>query len=160
MIRQSGVPWLWLSVLVSILDIFIKFLIMKNMNYGWLGRVEILPFFSLLYVHNYGAAFGFLSDQSGWQRWLFVSITFIIIGILIYWMRFFVLQKYSSIAYALIIGGALGNLFDRICYGFVVDYLYLYWRNYHWPAFNLADAIICVGTAMVIFENFYKKNKN
>ena len=76
-LKQSGVRWLWLAILVFIADIGIKLVVMDNMGYGWANRIEVLPFFSLLYVHNYGAAFSFLSDQAGWQRWLFTGIAFV-----------------------------------------------------------------------------------
>lgn len=77
-LKQSGLRWLWLALLVFIADITIKLIVMDNMGYGWANRIEVLPFFNLLYVHNYGAAFSFLSDQEGWQRWLFTGIAFVV----------------------------------------------------------------------------------
>lgn len=79
-LKQSGLRWLWLALLVFIADITIKLIVMDNMGYGWANRIEVLPFFNLLYVHNYGAAFSFLSDQEGWQRWLFTGIAFVVTG--------------------------------------------------------------------------------
>ncbi len=81
-LKQSGVRWLWLALLVFVADIAIKLVVMNSMGYGWENRIEILPFFNLLYVHNYGAAFSFLSDQAGWQRWLFTGIAFAVVGLL------------------------------------------------------------------------------
>lgn len=157
-LKQSGVCWLWLALLVFIADIGIKFVVMNSMGFGWENRIEILPFFNLLYVHNYGAAFSFLSDQAGWQRWAFTAVAFGVVAMLIYWMRRLpALEKWNNIAYALIIGGAIGNVFDRLVHGFVVDYLDLYWGNHHWPAFNLADSAICIGAAMIILDSFRKK---
>ncbi len=157
-LTQSGIRWLWLAVLVFIADIAIKLVVMNKMGYGWENRVEVLPFFNLLYVHNYGAAFSFLSDEEGWQRWLFTAIAFIVTGMLSYWMsKLPAKEKWNNIAYALIIGGAVGNVFDRVVHGFVVDYLDVYWRSYHWPAFNLADSAICIGAAMIILDAFRKK---
>ena len=157
-LKQSGVRWLWLAVLVFIADIGIKFLVMDKIGYGWDHRIEILPFFNLLYVHNYGAAFSFLSDQEGWQRWLFSAIAFGVTGLLTYWMsKLPATEKWNNIAYALIIGGAVGNVFDRIVHGFVVDYLDFFWGSHHWPAFNLADSTICIGAAMIILDGFRKK---
>ncbi|WP_428771512.1 signal peptidase II [Vibrio sp.] len=156
-LTKSGVRWLWLAVLIFLADIGIKFVVMNNMGFGWQNRIEVLPFFNLLYVHNYGAAFSFLSDQAGWQRWLFTGIAFVVSGMLIYWMRKLPSSdKWNNIAYAAIIGGAVGNVFDRLVHGFVVDYLDFYWGNYHWPAFNLADSAIFIGAAMIILDGFRK----
>ncbi len=86
-LKQSGVRWLWLAALVFILDIGSKLLVMSTMEYGWPNRIELLPFFNLLYVHNYGAAFSFLSDAGGWQRWLFTAIALAVCSLLVFWMR-------------------------------------------------------------------------
>ncbi|MCF7362959.1 MULTISPECIES: signal peptidase II [Vibrio] len=159
-LKQSGVRWLWLALLVFVADIGIKLVVMNGMGYGWENRIEILPFFNLLYVHNYGAAFSFLSDQAGWQRWFFTAIAFVVTGLLAFWMRRLpASDKWNNIAYALIIGGAVGNVFDRVVHGFVVDYLDFYWGNYHWPAFNLADSAICIGAAMIILDSFRSSKK-
>jgi signal peptidase II len=159
-LKKSGVRWLWLAALVFVADIGIKLLVMNNMGYGWSNRIEVLPFFNLLYVHNYGAAFSFLSDQAGWQRWLFTAIAFGVSSMLVYWMRQLPSNaRWSNIAYAAIIGGALGNVFDRILHGFVVDYLDFYWGTYHWPAFNIADMAIVTGAAMIILESVFSKDE-
>lgn len=159
-LKQSGVRWLWLALLVFVADIGIKLVVMNSMGYGWENRIEVLPFFNLLYVHNYGAAFSFLSDQAGWQRWLFTGIAFAVVGLLAFWMRRLpVSDKWNNIAYALIIGGAVGNVFDRVVHGFVVDYLDVFWGNYHWPAFNLADSAICIGAVMIIMDGFRPKKQ-
>jgi len=160
-LKQSGVRWLWLALLVFIADIGIKLAVMNGMGYGWENRIEILPFFNLLYVHNYGAAFSFLSDQAGWQRWFFTAIAFAVTALLTFWMRRSpASEKWNNIAYALIIGGAVGNVFDRVVHGFVVDYLDFYWGTYHWPAFNLADSTICIGAAMIILDGFRGNKKS
>ncbi|EPS3423673.1 signal peptidase II [Vibrio fluvialis] len=159
-LKQSGVRWLWLALLVFVADIAIKLVVMNSMGYGWENRIEILPFFNLLYVHNYGAAFSFLSDQAGWQRWLFTGIAFAVVGLLAFSMRRLPSSdKWNNMAYALIIGGAVGNVFDRVVHGFVVDYLDFYWGTYHWPAFNLADSAICIGAAMIILDGFRGKKQ-
>ncbi|MCK6264871.1 signal peptidase II [Vibrio sp. ZSDE26] len=160
-LKQSGVRWLSLAIVIFFADIGIKFVVLEHMGYGWANRIEVLPFFNLLHVHNYGAAFSFLADQPGWQRWFFSTIAFIVTGMLIYWMsKLPSTEKWNNIAYAMIIGGAVGNVFDRIVHGFVVDYLDFYWGNYHWPAFNLADMAICIGAAMIILDGFRKKEKS
>jgi signal peptidase II len=159
-LKQSGIRWLLLAVLVFIIDIGSKFLVMNTMDYGWPNRIEILPFFNLLYVHNYGAAFSFLNDAGGWQRWLFAAIALGVSGLLAFWMRRTPLQnRLANSAYALIIGGALGNLFDRLYHGFVVDFLDFYAGTYHWPAFNIADTAICIGAALIILEGFIADKK-
>ncbi|USD64835.1 signal peptidase II [Vibrio sp. SCSIO 43136] len=160
-LKQSGVRWLWLATLIFVADIAIKLVVMDSMEYGWHGRIEVLPFFNLLYVHNYGAAFSFLSDQAGWQRWFFTGIAFVVCALLTHWMsKLPAAEKWNNIAYALIIGGATGNVFDRIVHGFVVDYLDFFIGDHHWPAFNLADAAICIGAAMIIFDGFRRPKKD
>jgi signal peptidase II len=160
LLKESGLRWLWLAGLVFMADISIKLFVMKEMTYGWANRIEVLPFFNFLYAHNYGAAFSFLSDQAGWQRWFFTGIAIAVCGLLAYWMRKAPqTDKLNNIAYALIIGGAIGNVFDRLVHGFVVDYLDFYWGNYHWPAFNLADAAICIGAGLIILDGFRSNKK-
>ena len=159
-LKRSGVRWLWLAALVFIIDIASKLSVMNSMEYGWPNRIELLPFFNLLYVHNYGAAFSFLSDAGGWQRWLFTAIALGVCGMLTYWMRKLpATHKLANVSYALIIGGALGNLFDRLYHGFVVDFLDFYVGNYHWPAFNIADMAICIGAGLIILEGFLSDRK-
>ncbi|MDO6704770.1 signal peptidase II [Photobacterium sp. 1_MG-2023] len=154
-LKQSGIRWLWLAVLVFAIDIGSKLLVMDTMGYGWPNRIEVLPFFNLLYVHNYGAAFSFLSDASGWQRWLFTAIALGVTALLLVWMRRTpATNRIANPAYALIIGGALGNLFDRLYHGYVVDFLDFYIGKHHWPAFNIADSAICIGAGMIILEGF------
>ncbi|MGF1738172.1 MULTISPECIES: signal peptidase II [Photobacterium] len=154
-LKQSGVRWLWLATLVFVIDIASKLLVMNTMEYGWPNRIELLPFFNLLYVHNTGAAFSFLSDAGGWQRWLFAAIALGVCAMLVFWMRKLpASQKLANVSYALIIGGALGNLFDRLYHGFVVDFLDFYVGTYHWPAFNIADMGICIGAGLIILEGF------
>ncbi len=155
-LKQSGLRWLWLAAVLFVVDIAVKYVVMNNMDYGWGGRIEILPFFNLLYVHNYGAAFSFLGDQSGWQRYLFTGLAFVFSLVLMTWMR--KLPKSSvwlNVAYASVIGGALGNAYDRVIHGYVVDFLDFYWGSYHWPAFNIADMAIVIGAAMIILDGFF-----
>ncbi|AMG31092.1 lipoprotein signal peptidase [Grimontia hollisae] len=158
--KQSGLRWLWLALLVFVLDIGSKLLVMNTMGYGWPNRIEILPFFNLLYVHNYGAAFSFLSDAGGWQRWFFAIIALSVSGLLMYWMRSTpASNRILNIAYALVIGGAIGNLFDRLVHGFVVDFLDFYLGSNHWPAFNLADTAIVVGAGLIVLESVIASKK-
>ncbi len=154
-LKQSGLRWLWLAVTVFVIDIASKLYVMDNMGYGWEHRIEVLPFFNFLYVHNYGAAFSFLSDAGGWQRWAFSAIAFGVCSMLMFWMRRAPAQQaLVNSAYALVIGGALGNVFDRMVHGYVVDFLDFYVGNYHWPAFNIADSAICIGAVLIIIDSF------
>ncbi|CZF84788.1 Lipoprotein signal peptidase [Grimontia celer] len=158
--KQSGLRWLWLALLVFVLDIGSKLLVMNTMGYGWSNRIEILPFFNLLYVHNYGAAFSFLSDAGGWQRWFFAAIALGVSGMLVYWMRSTpASNRILNIAYALVIGGAIGNLFDRLVHGYVVDFLDFYIGNNHWPAFNFADTAIVIGAGLIVLESIIASKK-
>ncbi len=157
-IKQSGLRWLWLAVLIFIADIVVKYAVMHNMGYGWEHRIEITSFFNLLYVHNHGAAFSFLSDQGGWQRWLFTLLAFGFSVLLMVWLRRQPRQMlWSNLAYVSIIGGAIGNAFDRMVHGYVIDYLDFYWGSYHWPAFNIADIAIVVGAIMMVLEGLISK---
>ncbi|MGY3915406.1 signal peptidase II [Aeromonas australiensis] len=152
--HKSGLRWLWLAVLAFVLDQASKLAVVELLPFGYPG-VEITPFFNLVHVYNKGAAFSFLADQGGWQRWFFAVLAFAICGLLIHWLRKqSVTERWSGIAYSLIIGGALGNVFDRLVLGHVVDFLDFYWGRAHWPAFNLADSFIFIGAAMIVLEGF------
>ena len=157
--KQSGVRWLWLALVVVILDQLAKLAILDGLPYGGPG-INVLPFFNIVHVYNTGAAFSFLAHQGGWQRWFFALLAFSICGLLIHWLRKqSVTQRWSGIAYSLIIGGALGNVFDRLVLGHVVDFLDFYWQRAHWPAFNLADSFIFIGAAMIVLDGFRGEKK-
>lgn len=157
--HKSGLRWLWLAVLAFVLDQASKLAVVKLLPFGYPG-VEIAPFFNLVHVYNKGAAFSFLADQGGWQRWFFALLAFAICGLLIHWLRKqSVAQRWSGIAYSFIIGGALGNVFDRLVLGHVVDFLDFYWGSAHWPAFNLADSFIFIGAAMIVLDGFRGEKK-
>ena len=151
--KDSGLRWYWIVVLVFIADQLSKQLVLSR--FELYESVKLLPIFNFTYVRNYGAAFSFLSDAGGWQRWLF---TFVAVGfsiLLSVWLR----QQPSkmwrlNLAYTLVIGGALGNLVDRLQHGFVVDFLDFYWNTSHFPAFNIADSAICVGAGLIILDSF------
>mgnify|MGYP001961822567 FL=1 len=117
--------------------------------------IDILPFFNFTYVHNYGAAFSFLSDSGGWQRWFFSIIAVTISVLLVWWLkRLPATNKVLCSAYALVLAGAIGNLYDRIAYGYVIDFLHVYYENWHFPVFNIADCAICIGAALLLFDAF------
>lgn len=151
--KESGLRWYWVVVLVFIADQISKQWVISN--FDLYESIKLLPIFSFTYVRNYGAAFSFLSDAGGWQKWLF---TFIAIGfstLLTVWLRKQPSQMWRlNLAYTLVIGGALGNLIDRLQHGYVVDFLDFYWAQSHFPAFNIADAAICIGAGLIIIDSF------
>lgn len=152
-IFSTGLRWLWLVVAVLIVDLGSKYLILQNVMLG--ETVPLFPSLNLHYARNYGAAFSFLADKGGWQRWFFAGIAIgicVVLAVLMY--RSTARQKLPNCAYALIIGGALGNLFDRLWHGFVVDMIDFYVGDWHFATFNLADSAICIGAALVVLEGF------
>jgi len=151
--KQSGWRLLWITLVVIALDQITKQWILSELPL--FGRIEVLPFFDIIHVRNYGAAFSFLSEQSGWQRWFFTALALIISTILLVLMRRQSASMWRlNLAYALVIGGALGNVLDRLQHGFVVDFLDFYVRDYHWPAFNVADMAIVIGAGVMILDSF------
>ncbi len=147
--------WLLLAAVVIALDQTSKLAISSHFVYG--EALAITSFFNLVLAHNTGAAFSFLSDAGGVQRWLF-SLIAIVASVWIVWLlRKHQTEKLFSFALAFILGGALGNLIDRIAYGYVVDFLDFYWGSYHFAAFNLADSAITCGAALLILDSFKGK---
>lgn len=156
-ILSTGLRWLWLVVAVLIIDLGSKALILQHFQLG--ETVSLFPSLNLHYARNYGAAFSFLADKGGWQRWFFAGIALaIVISLVVMMYRNHASQKIANIAYALIIGGAIGNLFDRSYHGFVVDFIDFYVGNWHFATFNIADCGICIGAALVVLEGFFSPN--
>ena len=147
--------WLGLSVLVVVLDQLSKYWISSRFSYG--ESMYVLDIFNLVLVHNTGAAFSLLGDAGGMQRWLF-SIIAIVASVWIVWLLHkHQHQKLFALALSMILGGALGNLIDRIAYGYVLDFLDFHWNTYHFAAFNLADSAITCGAFLLIIEAFMEK---
>ena len=145
--------WLWVSALVLVLDQASKLAIDATMQLY--ESIPLLPYFNLTYAHNTGAAFSFLANAGGWQRWLFAGLAVVmsgIIGVCLYRLK----QHETLMAWALslVLGGAIGNLIDRVAYGYVIDFLDVYYQDWHWPAFNIADSAICVGVGLMLLESF------
>lgn len=152
-IKSSGLWWLWLTVVVAILDQASKQWIIKSVEE--FDRIRLLPVFNITHVHNYGAAFSFLSDAGGWQRWFFTIITIAVSLFLLWSLRQAPrTNKLLGMAYSLILGGALGNLYDRVSYGYVEDFIHVYYQSWHFPAFNIADSGITIGAILLIFDAF------
>ncbi|MBI5430860.1 MAG: lipoprotein signal peptidase [Nitrosomonadales bacterium] len=147
--------WLALSVLVIVLDQLSKAWITSHFAYG--EHLYVLGVFDLVLAHNTGAAFSFLSDAGGMQRWLFTTIAVVASAWIIWLLRRHHAQVLFALALSLILGGALGNLIDRIAYGYVVDFLSFHWDAHYFPAFNLADSAITCGAFLLILEGFMEK---
>ncbi len=144
--------WLWVSALVMALDLATK--AMASHYLVLYQPVPVFPGFNWTLAHNPGAAFSFLSTESGWQRWFFSAIALVVsIGITIWIKRLTPTQTMLAVSLALVLGGALGNLWDRATLGYVVDFIDVYYQQSHWPAFNLADSAISVGAALLILDS-------
>ena len=158
--NSSALQWLWLSLAIVVLDLGSKFLASSMLNYNL--PVSLLPIFDLRLLHNTGAAFSFLASEAGWQRWLFVAIAVFVSGLIVHWLRQTApQQKIQAFGYAAILGGALGNLFDRIVHGYVVDFLSFHYAGWYFPAFNIADVGITLGaTALIVDALFLSKERS
>ncbi|CCQ09600.1 Lipoprotein signal peptidase [Pseudoalteromonas luteoviolacea B = ATCC 29581] len=155
---RSGLVWLWLSLVLIALDLATKYVVMNSMELG--ESIEILPIFNFTYLHNYGAAFSFLSEAGGWQRWFLSAIAVIISGMLIYWLKKLKATEWHlCLAYSFVLGGAIGNLVDRLVHGYVVDFLHFYYQNWHYPSFNIADMAIVGGAGLLILDAFRSSDK-
>jgi len=144
--------WYALAVLIVVLDQFSKLWIEHSFKYGEV--LPVLPGFNLVLVYNLGAAFNFLSDAGGWQRYLFTALALIVAGGIAWLLRKHHAQPRFAGALALIMGGALGNVIDRMAYGHVIDFIQVYYQNHFWPSFNIADSAICVGAGLMVLDSF------
>lgn len=153
--------WLWLTALVLFADLLTKYAAETMLDYR--VPVPVTSFFSFTLSYNTGAAFSFLADQSGWQRWFFVALTIAVCAVLLVWVyRLKDSERWLAIALCLVLGGALGNLYDRIMLGHVVDFLHFHYFfdfdsfqwDFNYPVFNLADSFICIGAFMLAIDMF------
>ncbi|WP_430461665.1 signal peptidase II [Thalassolituus sp. LLYu03] len=158
---RSALIWLWLAVAVFLLDQATKQLAEALLSYG--KPVYLLPVLDFTLLYNPGAAFSFLADQGGWQRWFFTAISLGVSAMLIVWMkRLPRTQVWLPVALALILGGAIGNLFDRLVYGHVIDFISVHWERAYFPAFNIADSAISVGAFMMavdVIREFWQERR-
>ena len=156
--QKSGLSFLWLSAVAFLLDLLTKYIVVQK--FDLYESVNVLPVFNLTYVRNYGAAFSFLADHDGWQKYFFILLAIGISLMLAYFMKKNRAdQTLQNAAYALIIGGALANMVARAYNGFVVDFFDFYWDIYHYPVFNVADIAICIGAGLLALDAF-KGDKN
>jgi len=148
---------LWIIIAVSVIaaDQITKAIIANHFAFG--DSVVVTSFFDLVLAYNTGAAFSFLSDAGGWQRWFFTTIAAIASVVIVHFLRKHADEPRFCTALSLILGGALGNLIDRILLGHVIDFLYFHIGRYGWPAFNVADSAITIGAAILIWESFHSK---
>ena len=146
--------WYLLAMLVIVLDQLSKQWVSSALHYA--ETVHLLPFLNLTLVHNPGAAFSFLSDAGGWQRWLFGVIGVAVSVFIVIWIaRLAPSQWLLSLSLSLVLGGALGNLWDRVLLGHVVDFIDFHYLDQHWPAFNIADSAITLGALLLIVESLF-----
>lgn len=150
----SKLKWLWLAVLVIAIDLGTKAIATAMLTYG--DPVPVLPSFNLTLLHNTGAAFSFLADAAGWQRWFFAAIAIVVSVVLVVWLKR--LKRHETllaVALAMVLGGALGNLYDRVVLGHVVDFILVHWQSrWFFPAFNLADTFITIGAILLALDMF------
>ncbi|MDM8566547.1 signal peptidase II [Candidatus Halobeggiatoa sp. HSG11] len=155
---KGGLRWIWISILVIILDQASKLWMDSYLSFN--QPVNILPFFDLRLLYNTGAAWSFLADAGGWQRWFLAALAFGISIVLIVWLtRLERKQVWLAIALTLVLGGAVGNLIDRVIYGYVIDFIDIYYQQWHWPAFNIADSAISVGAVMLVIDAILEGRK-
>jgi signal peptidase II len=154
---NSMLPWLGLALILLIADQFTKILILGYYQLG--DSTLVTSFFNIVRVHNAGAAFSFLADASGWQRWFFTGIGAVAIAVILWMLKAHPGQKIFSFALACILGGAIGNVIDRVRYGYVVDFLDFHWGTWHFPAFNIADSAISIGAACLILDELLRVRK-
>lgn len=150
---MAMLKWLWLTALVLVLDQASKWLAESSLSLY--ETVSVLPSLNITLAYNTGAAFSFLADAGGWQRWFFVALALVVSTILIIWLAKLKPQaKLEAFSLSLILGGAIGNVIDRVFYGHVIDFIDVYYGSNHWPAFNIADSAICVGAVLLIIDSF------
>ena len=142
--------WLGLAFAIIVVDHLTKWWVSASLDYQ--EFIPVLPFFSLVLVHNTGAAFSFLADAGGWQRWFFIAVGVVATVIIVRLLRRHG-DEPLALPLALVLGGALGNVIDRVVLGYVVDFLYFHYRGFAWPAFNVADMAISVGAAMLVWDS-------
>lgn len=153
----SIMPWLGIATIIVLLDQITKVTITRLFSYG--ESLPVTSFFNLVLVHNKGAAFSFLASESGWQRYFFTAIAVAAVIFILYLLKRHAGQRLFCWALALILGGAVGNLIDRVMYGYVIDFLDFHVSGWHWPAFNVADMAIVGGAGLFVLDELRRVGK-
>ncbi len=149
----SALAWVWLSGFIVVLDQITKWIATAKLDYA--TPVAVFPGLNWTLIHNYGAAFSFLGNASGWQRWFFSTVALTVSVLFIIWLSRLPRADWrNALPLALILGGAVGNVIDRLWFGYVVDFVDVYYGTYHWPAFNIADSAISAGAVVLIIFAF------
>ncbi|HEY9018658.1 signal peptidase II [Thiomicrospira sp.] len=157
--RQSGLRYVWLAGLVLVLDQLTKFLALSYLTFA--EPVAVMPHFNLTLVFNYGAAFSFLAEMGGWQRWFFALLAMAVSAGLVVWLaKLKAKPTFEVLGLNLILAGAIGNLIDRVLFGRVTDFLDFYYGTWHYATFNIADVAITLGAAMLIIYEFFLRPKD
>lgn len=155
-LQKQNLSWIWIPLFVILIDRVSKYFVAKYLILN--QSINIFPSLNLFYTLNKGAAFSFLNQASGWQIWLFAGVAIGVSLFIIEWLlRIDKNRVWQSVSLALILGGTLGNLFDRLYYGYVTDFIDVYYAVHHWPSFNIADSAICIGAVMLIIDVIFKK---
>jgi signal peptidase II len=154
---KNSYKWFSISAVIVAFDLYTKHLIQQAFSHG--DRQTITSFFELVRFHNEGAAFSFLANAGGWQKWFFTAISVVAIVVITYLIIKNLHNKLFCLGLALVLGGAIGNLYDRLTLGYVVDFLYFHINDLYWPAFNVADSAICVGVALLLWDSFKTEKK-
>ena len=156
---RASLKWLWASGAVLLADQLTKALVVTYMQEY--QRIAIWPFFDLVRRHNTGAAFSILADASGWQHWLFIGLAVVVSGWIIWWQWRLPRQNHRVLALglALVLGGAIGNVVDRLVHGYVIDFLLFYYREWQYPAFNVADSAITIGVILIVVDGMFLEHK-
>ena len=154
--KGSALQWLWLSAGIALADQVTKLYIV--LNFELYDRIQLLPVLGITRMHNEGAAFSFLATAGGWQRWFFIVIALVVSALVCVWLKRMPArgQGWLAASLALIVGGAVGNVIDRMFRGYVVDFISVHWERWFFPAFNVADAAITVGAAILLIDTFYE----
>lgn len=155
---KGASAWLWLSVCVILLDQVTKAMVASALNLY--ERIDLLPVLALTRLHNTGAAFSMLAEGSGWQRWFFIALGLVISVALMVWLRRLrPADTLLALGLSLVLGGALGNVIDRVWLGHVIDFIYVHWKDAYFPAFNVADSAITVGAGCLLLDAFLEGDK-
>lgn len=151
--------WLWLSFFVVILDQVTKALVVGSVKMK--SSIELLPILDIVYLENRGAAFSMLHDAGGWQRWFFIALALIVSVVLMLWLRKIRTseQLILAIGLSLVLGGALGNVIDRVWHSYVIDFIYFHWKDWYFPAFNVADTAISIGAGCLLIDAFLESGR-